>query len=371
MKRAIVTVSNDLSTDRRVHRTCLSLNKLGFNALLIGRKRRNSLPLEQRIYRTKRIKLLFNKGFAFYAELNIRLFFFLLFRKCDLYFANDLDTLLPNYLAKKIRRKKIIYDSHEYFTGVPELQGRPFVQKVWQLIERRIFPKLSDIITVNDSIARLYSDKYKKNLIVVRNIPDSYEVKSFKSKEELGIQADKSMIILQGSGINIDRGAEEAVLSMQFVENAILYIIGDGDVISTLKQMVNDYNLTEKVSFIPKQPMSELIHYTHHADIGLTLDKGTNLNYRYSLPNKLFDYIYAGVPVLASALVEVEKIVNKYKVGEIVHGPEPEKIAQKISAMLSQPDVLRIMKENCKFAAFELNWEDEEKKLLEILAKHA
>ncbi len=371
MRTAILSVINDLSTDRRVHRSCLTLKKLGFDVLLVGRKRKKSLSLEQREYRTHRMFLFFEKGFLFYAEYNFRLFFFLLFRKCDLLLANDLDTLLPNYLVKKLRNKKLVYDSHEYFTGVPELEGRKFVKNIWKYIERMIFPKLTDIITVNDSIAKLYKDEYGKELTVVRNIPALQNLKEFKSKEELRIDAGKKMILLQGSGINIDRGAEEAVMAMQYVTNAILYIIGDGDVIDILKKMVKENKLEQKVVFILKQPMFKLLQYTVNADIGLTLDKDTNINYRYSLPNKLFDYIHAGVPVLASSLVEVKKIIQQYKVGEIIENHNPEHIASKINEMLDNREQLIKYKNNTQKAANELCWENEENKLINILRKYA
>lgn len=371
MKTAILSVTNDLSTDRRVHRSCITLKKLGFDVLLVGRKRKKSLPLEPREYRTHRMSLLFKKGFLFYAEYNFRLFFCLLFRKCDLLLANDLDTLLPNYLVKKLRKKALVYDSHEYFTGVPELEGRKFVRNIWKHIERRIFPKLTDIITVNDSIAKLYKDEYGNELTVVRNIPALQNLKEFQSKEEMGIDVGKRMILLQGSGINVDRGTEEAVMAMQYVTNAILYIIGDGDVIGILKKMAEENGLEQKVVFIPKQPMDKLLRYTVHADIGLTLDKDTNINYRYSLPNKLFDYIHAGVPVLASSLVEVKKIIQQYKVGEIIENHNPEHIASKISEMLDNPEQLIKYKNNTRKAANELCWENEENKLINIFRKYA
>ena len=371
LKKAIVSVTNDLITDRRVHRSCITLKKLGFDVLLVGRKRRNSLLLEHREYNTHRMRLIFEKGFLFYAEYDLRLFFFLLFKKCNLLVSNDLDTLLPNYLVKKIRNKEIVYDSHEYYTGVPELERRKFVQSTWKRIEKWIFPKIQDIITVNDSIAQIYRNEYNKELTVVRNIPSIYKLNTPRSKKELGIDETKSMILLQGAGINIDRGAEEAVMAMQYVDNAILYIIGDGDVIDILKKNVTENRLVQKVIFIPKQPMEKLFQYTIHADIGLTLDKDTNINYRYSLPNKLFDYIHAGVPVLASPLFEVKKIIQQYNIGQIIENHNPEHIGFMINQILNDSEKLKNYKNNLLKAAKELCWENEESKLIAVLEKYA
>jgi glycosyltransferase involved in cell wall biosynthesis len=329
-----------------------------------------SLSLDEREYNTKRMSLLFEKGFLFYAEYNFRLFLFLLFKKCDLLVSNDLDTLLPNYLVKIFRKKNIVYDSHEYYTGVPELEGRPFVRNIWLRIERWVFPKLDDIITVNDSIAQLYKDEYGKVLTVVRNIPSLQKKIDSKSKKEMGINEDKFILLLQGSGINIDRGAEEAVMAMRYIDNAIFYIIGDGDVIDVLKKMIKGNDLEQRVVFIPKQPMDRLLQYTVHADLGLTLDKDTNINYRFSLPNKLFDYIHAGVPVLASSLVEVKKIVIQYDIGEIIDDHKPEHIAEKINHLFADKERMRNLKENCNIAALKLNWEIEESKLINVFKKY-
>ena len=142
-KKIIISVTNDLSTDQRVKKVCGTLNAKNYDILLVGRKRPASLKLN-RPYRTKRMKLIFNKGALFYAEFNIRLFILLVFSKVDIYHANDLDTLLANYLAAIIRRKPIVYDSHEYFLGEPDIQNRFIVKKVWTSIEQFIFPKLQN-----------------------------------------------------------------------------------------------------------------------------------------------------------------------------------------------------------------------------------
>ncbi|MEI6766340.1 MAG: glycosyltransferase [Bacteroidota bacterium] len=371
MRTAVVSVTSDLVTDRRVDNTCKELVACGFDVLLAGRRKTDSLSLQPRIYKTDRLRLIFEKGFLFYAEFNLRLFFYLLFKKTDLLYANDLDTLLPNYLVSVIRRKPLMYDSHEYFTGVPELEGRPFVRKTWKTIEKFIFPKLKEIITVNDSIAALYKQEYGKDLIVVRNMPAYRELVITKTKEELGLPTDKKIVLLQGAGINVHRGSEEAVEAIKFVENAVLVIMGSGDVIDILKKRAAEPDLEGKVIFIPKQPIDRLFEYTVHADIGLTLDKDTNINYRYSLPNKVFDYIQAGVPVLASPLVEIKKIIDKYQTGCTIDNHEPQHIAQKITYMLSDPERIAEWKKNLKIASQELCLEHEIENLRELLLRHA
>lgn len=369
MKKVIVSVTNDLSTDQRVDKVCASLVSIGFDVELTGRELPGSFPLN-RIYKTHRMNLLFRRGPLFYAEYNVRLFFRLLFRKSDLLVSNDLDTLLANYLIHKIKGVPLVYDSHEFYTETPELINRQLVKGIWEYIEKIIFPRLEDIFTVNDSIAELYAQKYGKRPLVVRNIPRKFIIDSKSTPTDLGFHSGKHLIILQGAGINIQRGAEEAILAMKYVEDATLLIIGNGDVIDDLKKLVNTSNLEGKVVFVPRKPYNELMNYTAMADIGLTLDKDTNINYRYSLPNKLFDYIHAGTPVLASALPEIKKIIEKYDVGVLIENHDPEHIAEKINGMLNN-NYKSLLKENLIKAASELNWENEEKVLKLVYSKYA
>lgn len=366
-KRIIASVTNDLVTDNRVHKVCTTLSEMGFEVTLVGRKLKNSLPL-QRAYRTHRMKLLFTKGPFFYAEYNIRLFLYLISHRAHVLLSNDLDTLLANYLAACLAGRKLVYDSHEYFTGVPEIADRPFVKATWERIEKWIFPKLKVIYTVNGSIAGLYEKQYGKKLGVIRNVSNRLVQTNRKTRTELGLPEGKSIAILQGAGINIDRGAEEAVQAMQFVDQAIFIIIGSGDVIEILKEMVVRLNLEDKVLFFGKLPFAEMMQYTQVADLGLTLDKDTNINYRYSLPNKVFDYIQAGIPVLASNLVEVANVVKSYGVGDVVESHDPKAIAAKMNEMLAKSKS-GFWKENIQRAAEELCWEKESIKLKEIYSR--
>ena len=371
MKKAIVSVINDLSTDQRVNKTCNTLVKLGFDVFLVGRRKKNSYELQKRNYRTYRFNMLFEKGPLFYSFYNIRLFLLLLFKKTDLLFSNDLDTLLPNYWVSRIKKIPLVYDSHEYFTDVPELIDRPKIQKFWKRIERSIFPKLNDIITVNSSIAALYQNEYHKDITVVRNISPIQTHSSVKTRLELGLPEDKHLIILQGAGINIQRGSEEALEAMQYLENAVLIIVGDGDVIPILKETSKKPEFLDKILFIPKQSPEQLFHYTASADIGLSLDKDTNINYRFSLPNKIFDYINAFIPILASSLPEIKKIIDEYQIGCIIDSHDPKHIADKIQYMLEDVKMREIWKKNLILASESLNWESEEKILISLLQKYA
>lgn len=362
-RKAIVSVTNDLYTDQRVHKVCTFLHNSGYDVLLVGRKRKSSVELPPRDYKTKRIKLLFETGAKFYAFFNLRLFLFLLFKKADVLVSNDLDTLLANYMAKKFKRNtELVYDSHEYFTEVPELINRPKVQNVWLKIERWIFPKLTKIYTVNQSIAQIYSDKYNKDIHVVRNISPLWKPVLLQTKAELGIPENTPLIILQGAGINIDRGAEEAVEAMAHV-NAVLMIVGDGDVVPQLKERVKSAGLNDKVIFYGRKPYNVMMNYTHHADIGLTLDKPTNMNYRLSLPNKVFDYMHTHTAVVATEIKEVANVVRTHQIGAIVEPFTPQSLAQTLNELIEDQARLKKYKSNCATAAQTENWENETKTL--------
>lgn len=366
-KRAIVSVTNDLYTDNRVNKICLFLEKQGYNVLLIGRQKKDSVELPPRSYQTKRFKLAKEKGAGFYALYNLRLFFFLLSKKVDLLVSNDLDTLLANYAASKFKpATRLVYDSHEYFTEVPELIHRPRVQKIWVGIESWIFPKLKTIYTVNESIAQLYHEKYRKDVLVVRNISPSFHREHFPSKAVLGIPENTFLIIIQGAGINVDRGSEEAIEAMKTIENACLMIVGDGDVVAQLKETVEREGLSEKVRFYGKRPYTEMMAFTQHADVGLTLDKPTNMNYLYSLPNKVFDYIHASTPIIATDLVEIKRVIEKHELGTILPELTPENLASAIRDLQENPSKLEQFKANCKEAAKVENWENEQQILEKI-----
>lgn len=362
MNRVIISVTNDLTTDQRVLRTCDCFNGMGFEILLIGRRMKNSLEVNIP-YKTFRFHLIFNKGFLFYAEYNLRLFIKLLFMKKELLYANDLDTLLPNFLVSKISSCKLIYDSHEYFTEVPELISKPRTRSFWKNLENSIFPKLKNVITVNRKLAEIYSLQYKVPVTVIRNVPKSTLKKGFKPIR--GLKKDQKVILYQGA-LNMGRGLELMIDAMAFLKDYQLVFAGEGDIVDQLKLRVATNHLQHRVVFLGKLRPSELMNLTRQADLGLSLEEDMGLNYRYCLPNKVFDYIHAGIPVLVSKLPLMEELLKQYHIGEYLEKRNPKYLSAAIEKLIAnKSDYLKELER----AADDLNWEKEKKTLMEFVNK--
>jgi len=360
------SVTNCICNDQRVMKIAEVVRMLDCDVTLIGRKSGNCCNSDSVPFKTKRFRMIFKRSFLFYSFFNIRLFFFLLFHKYDLLVSDDLDTLLPNYLISKLKRLPLVYDSHEYFTGVPEIQNRHFVKWVWKSIERQLFPQLKYVMTVSDSIASQYEKEYGLRPVVVRNCSgNSDEIKTF-SRKELDINDDHLLLILQGTGINIDRGGSELIDAVNFTDSVSLLIVGDGDQLMFLKEKVSILGLTDRIKIIPKCPWITLMRYTRSADAGLSLDKNSNLNYQFSLPNKLFEYISAGIPVIATDLQEISKIINEFNCGILISEPSPVAISNAIISLRDNRELLIRLKHNSVTASKSVNWENESLKVVNL-----
>lgn len=366
-KRIIVSVTNDLYTDQRVRKVCEFLCEHGADVTLVGRLLPNSKEMPATDYKTVRFPLWFKKGPLFYANYNLRLFLFLLMNKADILVSNDLDTLHANRWAKLFNRKAtLVYDSHELYTETPELVNRPFIQKFWERIERRSIKRVNEMYTVTESIADYYRTKYKRDVKVVRNIGDRAKVQLSTDRKGLGLPEDQFIFIMQGAGINMERGAEEMAQAIQYVDGAVLAIVGHGDAIPALETKVREKNWSQKVLFFGKRPYEELLQFTMLSDAGVSMDKDTNMNYRFALGNKIFDYINSGIPLFVSDLPEIARIVAKYEIGVICPSHDIDVIASKMREMVSGKEQLSQMRENTIKASKELTWENEKKVLEEI-----
>ena len=360
-KRIVISVTNDLVTDQRVNRIATTLHSNGYEVLAVGNKFKDSCYL-RRPYKTKLFRLIFSRKMFFYAEYNIRLFFFLLFVRADIFLSNDTDTLPANYLASRLRRKKLVFDAHEMFPEVPEIVGRYTVKKVWTRIENTFFPKLKNCYTVCQSIADIYNQRYGINMQVIRNIsiykPAENDVKR--------LHAPGKKILLYQGAVNVGRGIEWTIDAMPHIDNAVFCVAGDGDILQQLKRYVADKQLNDKVIFLGRIPFEELHAYTVSADLGISLLENKGLNYYYSLPNRIFDFMHAQVPIIATDFPEIHNVVASSGTGVLIDDHAPETLAHAIQTALTEwenkPEKSDIFDKACK----QYNWEAEERKLLKI-----
>ena len=360
-KRVYIAVINDLVTDQRIHRVASLLFDHGMAVTCIGRRLKNSPELVDKDFEVHRFKMLFTKGPFFYAFYNIRLFFFLLkVPGPSLFIANDLDTLPAVYRVARFRRVKMIYDSHELFTQVPELIGRKLVQSFWLWIESRLVPRLDHTITVSRPIATIYRRLYGTRFRVVRNVPERSCISDEKKSSEL-----RPMIIYQGA-LNLGRGLELMIRSMNYMMDFVLLIAGTGDIEQDLKNLVKEEGLSEQVMFTGRLDPCDLAALTCTARIGISLEEDMGLNYRYALPNKIFDYIQCHIPVLCSALPEMAKLVESYGIGVAIRDRSPENIARVVKFMLEEDDD-GVWLPALEKAAEELCWEKESEQYLAVL----
>ena len=358
--KIIVSVINDLVTDQRVHKVCTTLSQKGYEIELVGRQFKKSESLHRQ-YGTHRMRLLFNKTFFFFAEYNIRLFFHLLFSKADAYLSNDTDTLVANYLVSRIRRKPLIFDAHEMFPEMPEVIHRKLVRTIWTKVEDWIFPQLKYSYTVCQSIADVYNTKYNMNMRVIRNIPFARQTTPVGSLSPIDPKG-KKVLLYQGA-VNIGRGIEWVIDAMPYLNDFVFYVIGDGDVLEELKAEVKARQLEDRVLFTGRIPFEQLPAYTACADIGVNLLENRGLNYYYSLPNRIFDFIRKEIPVLACDFPEIKRIVSHYDIGILIDHYEPEYLAKSIKRLAEKE------KNIAGFASAnaELTWENESVTLLNIM----
>lgn len=360
--KVLIAVISDLATDMRVQKQALLFKEMGCDVTVLGRMRSEIIPLSLPGVKLKRIHVLIKKGPGMYLLFNMFLFFHLLFRRFGLCVSCDLDTLVPCYLVSRLFGKKLVYDAHEYFTGQYGLPDRRFKYNVWKTAEKWILPRIRHMITVSDSIANLYHSEYGVEPVVVRNLALPVTHLESHARVTLGARPWEILVIYQGSGINKGRGAEELIDAMAIAEGVRLVIIGSGDIIDRVRQRAHRQGTEKNIIFLPRMPWEEMMKYTMCCDAGLSLDEDNCINHRYSLPNKLFDYISAGIPVLASNLPEVAAVIEKYDCGIILGDVTPAVIADTLTKLKRDRTYLNKLKENAEAAQRELSWEKEQVK---------
>ena len=358
-QRILFTVTNDLSYDQRMHRICGTLADAGYEVCLIGRHLPNSLPLVDRSFRQIRLRCWARKGFAFYGEFNIRLLFFLVKTRFDAVCSIDLDTLPAGWLASLFKRKKRVFDAHEYFTEVPEVVHRPMVKLFWAGVAFIMLPFYKYAYTVGPALAAVFSQKHHIPFGIIRNVPYAIPLSAFREKHP--------KILLYQGALNEGRGIEAILEAMTLLPDGFTFwLAGEGDLSADLRAYATTLRLGDRVNFLGFIAPEALKNITDQAWLGLNLLENKGKSYYYSLANKFFDGVQARIPMLTMNFPEYAALNQQYEVAVLLDQLNPAIIAEKIQELANTPDLYRSLQSNCDKAAQEWNWENERVVLLEF-----
>jgi glycosyltransferase involved in cell wall biosynthesis len=356
------TVINDLRSDQRMNRVCGTLSEK-FDVTLVGRELPDSKPLTEKPFQQVRLKCAFKQGPLFYLEYNLRLFKFLRneLGKNDLINAIDADTLLAALWVKKSTGCKVIFDAHEYFSEVPELSRSPIKKWVWQKIEDYGIPKTDGRYTVGPMLAELFSKRYKVGFETIRNCPKKYE--------RLHEPEEPKHLLYQGA-LNEGRGLEHAIRALTLLPDLHLKIVGDGVLKPQLMELSGSLSVADRVHFEGFVSPDELPEFTSKAYLGLNVSEAKGQSYYYSLNNKCFDYIHAGLPAITNPFPEYQKIDQEYNVMEFADAND-RSIADAVLKLLNCDSDYQKLRDNCLIASQNLNWEIEGQRLIKLYERVA
>lgn len=347
-----------------MQRICESLFRAGYEVELIGRLLPNSKLIDTVFpFKTTRLKCTFNKGKLFYMEYNIRLLFYLVKQNFDAICAVDFDTLLAAKIAVELHNKVLVFDAHEHFTEVPEVTNRPFTKWVWHQLGKLLVPSAQLCYTVGPQLANILSKTYHNNFQFIMNVPVVNKQVTAAENIAKNFAASPKIILYQGA-LNESRGLEQSILAMHQISNSQLLIAGEGDLSASLRALVQKEKLSDKVIFLGYLNPVELKKYTQKATIGLNLLEPVGLSYYYSLANKYFDYMQAGVPCICANFPEYLQINQQYGCS-VLTDCEVNAIASAINNLLGNWEQYEQLSNNCLKASKAFNWTIEEQKLID------
>ena len=367
--RICMVAFTDLNFDYRIYREATSLRRAGHQVAIVASSF-NSAPLKGwngfEIYpipldRSRSLRRLYPLFWQ-------RAYPLLVDTHPDAYHAHDLDSLWPAVRAAQRLDLPIVYDAHEFWTEQSSLVNRPLVRSCWSLLERRLIRRVDRIITVSGSIAQALKERYRLDeVVVLRNLPIfRHKVQSNLIRKTLDLPDDRPIVLYQG-GFLTENGLREQIEAASGL-TAALVLIGDGPSEQALRNQVRAAGLDDQVYFIPRVPFHQLHDYTCSADLGLCLIKGTGKSFYYSLPNKLFEYMMAGLPILASNFPEMQRIVHETRTGATVDPTNIAAIREQIAAFLDNAEQRGACAKASLQAARHYNWERESVQLTQLYA---
>jgi len=313
----------------------------------------------------RKFLLLFHKPLSF-IDFYIKAYKLMKDESYDVYHCHDLNTLPIGHYLKKKNKGILIYDSHELYTETSNTKR--VEKKIYAILEKKLIKSADKVITVCDSIAEELVERYNvERPDILMNCPPPIILKEKYNliRNATDISEEQPVILYQG-GFSVNRGLFNLIESMKYVDNGVLVMMGWGKIEDELRAWVTKLELSGKVVFIPPAPQNDLLYWSSSADLGVIPYQFVGLNNYYSCPNKLFEYIGAGLPIICSNFPELSKIVEGYELGCTFDPEKPEEIAEAINKVLKDKMELSKRSVNSLKASEMLNWDVQSVVLKEI-----
>lgn len=367
-KSAIIAFLGNANHDSRVVNLIKSFAKINVDTTTISFDWKTE-NFKTQLGKTKIYKLDKSKSSLIYYYN----FFFLLIRdllkhKAKYYFAEDIYTLPIVYFFAKLNKGKIYYNSREIYGHLAGLRNKSNVQKIIAKVESKFIRKVDLVLVTGEMDAEFLRDAYSiNNFMVLRNLPEyQKEIEKINLREKLNIPREAKILLYQGVLLE-GRGISKLINILAKIQNVHFVIVGEGEFRKQFETIAANSNASNRIHFLGAVNHTELLNYTAGADIGLALIENISISYYYALPNKLFEYIMAGVPILASNLPQMKNVIDKYEVGKYVDPEHEEDLVSTLIEMINDDEKLKKYAVNCKIASQELNWDVEFDKNKEIL----
>lgn len=381
MKTVTMFVWNNFMNDARVFREAKTLVDNGYRVVIIAKRDMNEEHLKRverlipglmvlrplrRAAKKQTNNSIFDKHLV-NAWLMLRMIFIGRTSGASIYHAHDLNTLIQGVISAKFRfkKRKLIYDSHEVQTSRTH-----YNTKLVRRVEGFLLKFVDHVIVENDTRADYHAELYGERPTPVHNYSEFYNIETVEPvglRRMFNIDEDKVLVLYQG-GIQEGRGLPALIEAFADIDDAVLIMIGDGKERDNIVNLRNELGLENRVFFIDRVPYESLRHYTKSADIGIQFLENTNFNHYSASSNKLFEYMMAGVPVIASNLPEMVRVVKGENIGLIAEPGSKESLIEALRTLITDEGLRKQFKENMSQAKLKYNWDVEQNQLLNVYA---
>lgn len=378
--RVCMHVWGNARTDVRVMREAASLLQAGMTVSIVDTESDRTRPRQEQVRGvlvkharppTWRIFASFRPWLLMKMSTMLGSLFTVLRTEADIYHAHDVTGLPASYLAAILHRKPLIYDAHELPIVDPPFPSRPVLRRLATMILRRLMARCSGVITVSPPIIQELRRRYGgPPAVLVRNIPVYQEAPppSNQLRQFLGLAPEYRIALYQGK-LQANRALDILIRSARYLApQTVIVMMGDGESRAELEALIRQEQAQDCVKMIPSVPYAKLLEWTASANIGLILYRRSfSPNVQLCLPNKLFEYLMAGLPVLASSLDAVAELLASYDVGSVLDSLDPEEVGCAINTLLADRDTLaRRRTQALHVMRHNLRWEEDSQQLIQM-----